>query len=130
MSIEGAAKRSERAMIKWIHPVTEGAGRAETVEQGSENERRQRRETKLVDVAHEYLRANSRSLDGLVRIGGAGQEREEFKGRVKKKVWDTVDESLGFADKDMVDEITERVADAAETDPFYKRMFEDESTEV
>ncbi|MBN1282464.1 MAG: hypothetical protein JXA24_01655 [Proteobacteria bacterium] len=113
-------------MIKWINSVTETGNRADVVEQGSEEERKAKRETKLVDVAHEYMRANSKSLDGLVRIGGAGQEREELKGKVRKKVWDTVDENLGTVDGGMVEEITERVVDAAEADPFYKRMFEED----
>lgn len=118
--------RSKRAMIKWINSVTETGNRADVVEQGSEEERKAKRETKLVDVAHEYMRANSKSLDGLVRIGGAGQEREELKGKVRKKVWDTVDENLGTVDGGMVEEITERVVDAAEADPFYKKMFEED----
>ena len=114
-------------MIKWIHSITETGGRADVVEQGSEQERKARKETKLIDVAHEVMRGRSQRLDGIVSEGGAGQDRKEFKGRVKQKVWDTVDKSLGFANDDMVEEITERVVDAAEIDPFYKRIFEEKT---
>ena len=114
-------------MIKWIHSVTETGNRADVIEQGAENERRERKETKLIDVAHEVLRSRSQRLDGIVSEGGAGYDRRELKGKVKKKVWDTVDENLGFADEDMVEEITERGVDAAEIDPFYKKMFEEKA---
>jgi len=110
-------------MIKWIHSVTDTGNRADVVEQGSEEERKARKETKLIDVAHEVMRSRSQRLDGIVSDGGAGQDRKEFKGKVKQKVWETVDENFGCTDEEMVEEITERVVDAAETDPFYKRLF-------
>ena len=112
-------------MIKWIHSVIDPQqARADVIEQGSEEERKARKETKLIDVAHEVLRKRSQRLDGIVNEGGSNVDRKEFKGKVKKKVWDTVDENFGFSDDEMVEEITERVVDAADADPFYKKLFE------
>ncbi len=116
-------------ITKFVNNVSNQPASTGSVEQGAEGERKERRETKLVDVAHEIMRKDRQHLDGLVRLGNPRFEREQFKGKVKKKVWDTVDENLGCVDNDMVEEITERVVDAAEGDPFYKKMFEEENTE-
>jgi len=113
-------------ITKFVNNVANQPASTEAVEQGANEDRKTKRETKLVDVIHEFVRSSGKNLEGLVRMGGPGQEREQFKGKVRKKVWDTVDENLGTVDRDMVEEITERVVDAADADPYYKKMFEEE----
>jgi hypothetical protein len=113
-------------ITKLINSLTNPAGRPDAVQQGADEERKSRKETKLIDVAEEYMRLDRRGLDGLVRMGRPRFEREQFKGKVKKRVWDLIDENLGTVDCGMVEEITERMVDAAEADPFYRKMFDEE----
>ncbi len=113
-------------IFKWIQSVR-GKGEAAAIEQAGDAERRRRRDAKLVDVAHEAMvrRQDQQKLEGLIKRGWPHVQREEFKGKVRQKVWDTVRGSYGVSDDDeMVEEITERVVDAAEADPFYKRLFD------
>jgi hypothetical protein len=115
-------------ILKSIQSLLRSQGNPEATEQGATEERKQRRETKLVDVMHEAMRADRKHLDGLVRMGSGNVQREAFKGRVKKKVWDVIDNEIEAVDPEMVDEITERIVDVAEIDPFYKKMFEEEES--
>jgi hypothetical protein len=117
-------------IFKFIQSVTQAAGRSEIVEQGAREERKTRSEAKLVDVAHETFRRDRDDLEGLVRIGWPNVQRERIAGKVRKKVWDLVQGSFGVADEEMVEEITERMVDAAEHDPYYKQMFADDEPET
>lgn len=117
-------------ILKWVQSMT-GVGRPETTAQAASHEGRvkEKRDSKLVDVAHEVLRQDRESLQGLVRMGMSNVQREKVKGKVKKKVWDAVSENFAMADGDMVEEVTERIVDATENDPYYKKMFVEEETE-
>jgi len=116
---------------KWINSIFRG-GRAEVLQQGVEEERKKRKETKMVDLAHEAMveRANEdrAKLEGLVRKGWPQVKREQFESKVRKKVWDTVREGCGNAGRDVVDEITDsitdRIVDVAEIDETYAKMFD------
>ena len=112
-------------ILKWVRSMT-GAARTNATEQAAadESKAKQKRDAKLFDVAHEAMRRDRESLEGLVKLGVPNAQREQMKGKVKKKVWDAVTEGFEAVDGDMVEEITERIADAAEADPFYKRMFD------
>jgi len=111
-------------VLKWIQSITGNGGRAELLHQGAVEKRKEKKETKLVDVAHEVLRRDRESLEGLVRIGWPNVQRENFKGKVRKKVWEKVSGGIGTEDVDMVEEITERIVDASEADPYYQEMFD------
>lgn len=104
--------------------------RADLVEQGAENERKNRKDTKLVDLAHEALSkraaGDKADLDGLVRHGWSSVKREKFKSKVKKKVWDVVSEDIGGSNSHIVDEITDRIVECSEVDDYYKEMFDTE----
>jgi len=112
--------------LQSIHPEAQIQG----AKQADDEERRVRKESKLVDAAHEALvkRAaeDKSTLDTLVRMGWPYVKRAQFKGKVRKKVWDIVSQDSDFVDTDMVEDITERIVDAAEVDPYYKKMFEKE----
>lgn len=114
-------------ILKWIQSMTPGS-EAQAARQKDEEERKSRGESKLVDVAHEALARSAsedrQTLGELVRFGLPHVERQRFKGKVREKVWDVVSEGFGAAPSDMIEEITERIVDAAEADPFYKRMFD------
>ena len=111
-------------VLKWIQSMTRPAGRAEVLQQGASLKRKKKRETKLVDVAQEVLRKDRQNLEGLVRIGWPNVQRDAFKGKVREKVWDTISGGLDTSDVDMVEEITERIVDVSEADPYYREMFE------
>jgi hypothetical protein len=105
--------------------MTHAAGRAEVLSQGADEKRKEKRETRLVDVAEEVLRKDRKNLEGLVRIGWPNVQREDFKGKVKQKVWEMVSGGFDTTDIDMVEEVTERIIDVSEADPYYRAMFED-----
>lgn len=113
-------------IVKWIQSVAQGAGRAETTAQAAEKHRREKKESRLVDVAHEVMRRDQANLEGLVRMGWPNVQREQFKGKVRRKVWDVISDELGTVDQEMVEEITERVVDAAEFDTRYRKLFSPE----
>lgn len=112
---------------KWIQQVNRGA-EAQAAERSDEEFKKASGESKFVDVAHEVLAKKAAedkaTLETLVRLGMPRVERERFKGKVRKKVWDIVKSNLNVADADFVEEITERIADVADADPYYKEMFE------
>jgi len=116
-------------ILKWVRSVVE-KGSNEAVQQGAIEETKKQKESKLVDVAHEALvrqaAEQSADLDGLVKYGWPHVKREKFKSSTRKKVWDLVRKN--FADDDeMVEEITERIVDTAEVDPYYQKIFEEKS---
>lgn len=111
-------------VLKWIQSTTSHV-RPETAQQAANEEykAKEKKESKLIDVAHEVMRKDQDNLNGLVRIGLSNVKREKLRGKVRKKVWEVVSEGFGTADSDdMVEEITERMVDAAENDPYYKKM--------
>lgn len=114
-------------ILKWIQSMGTGA-EAMAAKAKDDEERKGRKDAGLVDLAHEALvrRAarDKNALDGLVRLGMPNVRREQMKGKVRGKVWGVVGSGTLPADSEMVEEITERIVDAAETDPFYKRLFD------
>ena len=111
-------------VLKWIQSMTRSSQRAEVLGQGAVEKRKKKKETKLVDVAHEVLRKDRQNLEGLVRIGWPNVQREKFKGKVRERVWDTISGGVDTSEVDMVEEITERIVDASEADPYYQEMFD------
>lgn len=83
-----------------------------------------------VDIAHKVLAQEAQrrhaELEGLVRFGWPIVQREKMKKRVRKKVWEVVAETFRQPDDTMVEEITERIVEAAENDRTYERAFRDD----
>mgnify|MGYP006916457962 CR=1 FL=1 len=102
----------------------------EAIESGSAEERKVRKDAKLVDLAHEAMSkqaaTDSDDLNALVNIGWPNLQKEKFKNKVRKKVWDVVSEDFGAADSEMVDDITERIIDVSEADEYYRNIFDSE----
>lgn len=118
-------------ILKWVQSMGQGAN-SKATEQADEEDRKVRKDAKLIDVAHEALAeraANDHAtLEALARLGMPQIRREQFKGKVRRKVFDVVSEEASLpTDPDMVEEITERIVDAADADPFYKKLFDRES---
>jgi len=100
------------------------------IDKGSEEERKARKDAKLVDLAHEAMQKRAAGdhveLEALVRMGWPHVQKEKFKNKVRKKVWDVVKEDFGVDDAEMVNEITDRIVDVSEADEYYKNMFDKE----
>lgn len=118
-------------VIKWIQSRNQSV-EAQAANQADEKARKLRRDSKLVDVAHEAMKESSAAdrdtLGTLIKLGWPHVAREQFKTKVRGKVWDIVGENFGLKDTDIVEEITERITDVAEADSYYKRIFGKEGT--
>lgn len=124
----GTKKGYNMTINKLVSGIFKGGDRPDVVEQGAGAERKARKDTKMLDLAHEALAnraaSDSRDLNGLVNMGWPHVQREKFKGKVRKKVWDIVKDGTGGEDKEMIEEITDRIVEASEADEFYKRIFD------
>lgn len=121
-------------ILKWLQSITgttpqPGPSNTAATRQADEEQRRERKDSKLIDVAHEALSEGAATeqatLEGLVNIGLSNVKRNKFKGVVRNRVWNVLSQKFGFSDPDMVEEITERLVDAALSDRYYREMFED-----
>jgi hypothetical protein len=108
--------------------IQTGTNRSDNVAslQGDDEDRKKKVDSKLIDVAHEAMSEKQRELEALVKTGWPVARQKQFKSEVKQKVWDVVSEGFEAVDDDMVEEITERVVEVAEVDPFYKKIFSKE----
>ncbi len=117
-------------ILKWLRSVVE-TPQNEATQQGAIEESKKKKDDKLVDVAHESLAAKAAEqcadLEGLVKYGWPRVKREKFKGTVRKKVWDMVHTNFNAEDDGIVEEVTERIVDAAEIDPYYQKIFEEKN---
>lgn len=78
----------------------------------------------LVDIAAEAIKSDPKDLERLISLGMPEIERRKFKERVKKKVSLAI--SKEFDEPDIIEEVTERITNAAEFDQYYRDMFEKE----
>lgn len=110
--------------VQFITPVNE----SHAAKEADNIERKSRKDSKLIDVAHEAMTnkaAEDRAtLEALIKMGWPHVERERFKKKVRQKVWDVVKTDSVFDDSEIVEEITERLVDAAEVDSYYKSLFD------
>jgi len=79
----------------------------------------------LLDVAHEAMRTDAEKLSGILSASTSSIERKKKKEKIKKKIKGKLD-PIFENNEDLIEEVTERVANAAEFDPFYDKMFKDE----
>ncbi len=113
-------------IFKWIKSGASKTNNNVISIQADGKDRKRRGDSKLIDVAYEAMSREQKELDHLVKTGWPVAHRKKFKSKVKQKVWDTVSQSFDPVDDDMVEEITERVVEASEADPFYKKIFNGE----
>jgi len=115
-------------IVKIIQSLLNGKA-SEIIEPKAAEGNRENEGAKLIDVAQQVLSQKAaeknEELKGIVKYGWPHVKKEKFKKRVRKKVWDAVSRSLGFSDDDVIEEITERIADVAEVDPYYQKIFDE-----
>jgi hypothetical protein len=110
-------------IMKWIKSVvtTPSGGEASPLAQGAQQ--RKKKETGLIDVAHEAMRRDAKDLEGLVTVGQPTLDRRKLKEKIKRRVKGSI--AKEFDADDIVEEVTERILDAAEFDPNYRDIFEE-----
>lgn len=117
-------------LIQWLKKVGSASVETANVQKAAEqSERQKRQDENVVDLPHyvltrEEAQRQQASLRYLVEAGSPTMRREKMKERVRSKVWGVVRDSFALEDAVMVEEITERILDAAEMDPHYAKMFE------
>ena len=55
---------------------------------------------------------------------------KNFGAKCVSKVWDIVRSNFDTNDDEMVEEITERIVDVADADPYFAKMFGDDTNNV
>ena len=89
---------------------------------------RAKQSREAIDVAHRAMRAEAarknEELGGLVKLGTPVMRREKAKKQVRQKVWNVISRNFNVNDPEMVDEITEKLVDAAEVDARYASMLD------
>jgi|TARA_B100001964_G_C13831221_1_gene421678 hypothetical protein len=55
---------------------------------------------------------------------------KNFGAKCVSKVWDIVRSNFDTSDDEMVEEITERIVDVADADPYFAKMFGDDTNNV
>ena len=113
-------------MIGWIHNLI-GAILPNSVGQGAQTFEKKAR-AKLIDVTdaaslNEEARRKSLELLSMTPKGSVKVDRFPFSSstRIRKKVKKNITPFYDTAE--IMDEITERVVEAAKEDPFYKKLF-------
>ena len=117
--------------VKWFHSLLHRSSPAR-VESGPVSHAPILTDAKkgvLVDVVYEALQKDmafrQEVLKELEKVGWNLFKRKQFKFKVRSKIKQAMLPELadGEGESLLVDEITERIVDAAESDPFYQRLF-------
>lgn len=75
-------------------------------------------------TAMEYQAMEKRDeLEGLVKNGWFETRRRGLKARVFKKVWEKVTDAPFFSNDVIVEEVTDKMTEAAENDPKFRALF-------
>lgn len=111
-------------ILKWLNTILTGnrtdltqaatGHSSENVKKGEKN--------KTVDLINETIVNHAEDLSDLINVGSAIMKRKKLKNKIRKKVEEVLADEL--SDPNIVEEVTERITDAAEIDPYYKNMFD------
>ncbi|MBI2345393.1 MAG: hypothetical protein HYV03_00575 [Deltaproteobacteria bacterium] len=112
-------------LIRWLQQVLFGPlPNAGALGQGEQEGRAARAEGKLLDVVREALKEEAEELTELVANGVPAIRRRRMRRRVHRRVSQVIDSTWDAPE--VVDEVTERLANVAEVDPYYARLFAEE----
>lgn len=109
-------------ILKWLQTVIRGTRDQNHLNLQPPNQ------APLIDVAHEVLSKEALerklALQVFEKYGTPLLQKQERKIKIRTKIKSLLRIPLTPDEKsDLVDEITERFAEAAEADPFYRQMF-------
>lgn len=121
-------------ILKWISSLKDSAA-PEAISHGANEEKKRIRKLEGRDIAHEVMnlraRKKSKELHGLTQSGTPKIKREKFKSCVKKHVFEIVSETFkensGNFTEEVTEEITEQIVSAADFDPTYRDIFDEEA---
>lgn len=113
------------ATLKWLNSVLTGnrTDASQAAAGHGAGELKKKENSGSVDLVNAALVDHAEDLNDLI-FGTPFLKRKKLKERVKKKVKKIIAEE--FDDPDLIEEVTERITDAAEIDPFYKNLFKEE----
>ncbi|MBI4211083.1 MAG: hypothetical protein HY540_00450 [Deltaproteobacteria bacterium] len=113
-------------ITKWIRQVIGKTNSHDDLRQISKTSGVHPSAQNLVDVPLKVLTEEATrhhaELETLVKTGWPVVNRNRVKERVRRSVWKIVSDAFHAPDPEMVEEITERIVDAAEVDPYYAKM--------
>lgn len=116
--------RTEKMVIlKWLNSILTGP-RSETVQAAAgqaSDEVNKKKNGKSVDLANAALVEHAEDLEELINIGSDQRDKKKLKFRIRNKVRQVLSDE--YSDPELVEDITERISDAAEVDPFYRNLF-------
>ena len=122
---------------KWLHNIMNSIRPETSTQAADQADKDRQKKDKLIDVPHqvlsEYAAKRHAELKGLTTAGLQRFRRDKFKNKVKQKVWDVVGSSFELDEEtsdDMIEEITERIVEAAESDPSYVKMFDGDDNQI
>ncbi|MBI4365589.1 MAG: hypothetical protein HY543_02100 [Deltaproteobacteria bacterium] len=115
-------------LIRWLQHVLFGQTLTALLQGKVPARRTQTTETEppLLDVVREALREEADELSDLVARGIPPMRRRRLKQRARRRVQQAI--AKEFDSPEIVDEVTERLVHAAEIDPYYARLVEDDDT--
>ena len=112
-------------ILKWLHSVLVGnRPELERFAAGkSTDEKRKKKAEKVssVDIFNAALVDKAEDLDDLIASGSHIIKRKKLKRKIRRQVEKAMIEEL--SDPKIIDEVTERITDAAEVDPYYENLF-------
>lgn len=110
-------------ILKWLQRAVVGNNSEVTKAAAgqSADEKKKAEKNSSVDLVNATLVEHAEDLEDLIKSGSRDIERKKLKRKVKSRVEGAI--ANEFNDPELVEEITERITDVAEIDPFYKRLF-------
>ncbi len=108
-------------LIRWLNQAI--FGHRPEVQDQSHSKTLAPKQSALLDVIHEAIKEEAAELAELVRAGLPTLRRRRQRERVRAKVKKAIAPQL--SSDTIVEEITDRINDVAEFDPYYQRLFED-----
>jgi hypothetical protein len=111
-------------MIRWLQNLLLGPVQRHGTARHAQKTAQQPAPHGLVDVVFEAIRDEAQDLNQLVHMGMPVIKRRRRRAKIRKKVSQSIDST--FDDPAMLEEITDKIAHAADVDPYYERLFDDD----
>ncbi|MBI2343137.1 MAG: hypothetical protein HYV02_02185 [Deltaproteobacteria bacterium] len=109
-------------IIRWLNTVLFGQRRPEISEKPIDSNKIGSHEARgLLDVIHEAIKSEAVELSQLLRVGRPSAQKRRRDERIRKKVKHAIDPQ--FDDDTLVEEITAKISDATDVDPYYQHLF-------
>lgn len=113
-------------ILKWLNSLLVGRrSELQQVSAGKSAEEYKKNEKKKsassVDVINAALVDRAEDFDDLVTAGSPLIKRKKLKRKIRRRVEKAMCAEL--SDPEIIDEVTERIATAAEIDPYYEKLF-------